>query len=132
MGKVDPTRLGRSAPKVTQDDLEEDVAVVTIASYEEGELDDADAPEGKRATAFLTFKELGDKRLYLNVTQAKVLVERLGESSDKWIGQQVPIEKVTSRFGTKKYEKVSVVTDPEEWEDYVEPAPRRRRRAKRR
>lgn len=116
--KINPDSYGSSTPKIRQEDLEEDVAVVTIASFDEAMVDDDDAPEGKRRSAYLTFAETGDKVLWLNKTQIVSLVEKLGDNVDNWIGEQVPIRKHTSTFGSKKYPKV-IVCPAEEWDEYL-------------
>jgi hypothetical protein len=113
-------RMGTSAPKVTQDDLEEDVALLTIASYDEDEIPDDAATDGKRFVAFLTFQELGDKRLYLNKTAATTLVAQFGEDADQWAGKTVPVERVRRKFGKQTFDKVDVVPD-EEWDGYLRP-----------
>ncbi len=127
MTKVQRDRLGTAAPKVTWGDLEEDVTLVTIADYEEGEVDDAEKEDGVRKTAFLTFDELGDKRLYLNVTQVDFLIEAFGDNSEDWIGKKVPLEKTKKRFGKVTYEKIWIVPFSE-WDDYMETKPRVRRK----
>lgn len=122
-------RLGGSAPKVTQADLEEDVAILLIAGYDEDEIPDQDSEDGKRFVAFITFQELGDKRLYLNKTAATTLIERYGQDADQWAGNPCPVEKVVRKFGKQKYEKVDIVPD-EEWDEYIEPPKRSRPTAK--
>lgn len=122
MAKVDPTKHGSSRPKLSPSDLEEDVAILTIASYEEAEIDDADSPEGKRWIAMLFFEESGEKALYLNKTQIEYLIEGLeSDDSDDWPGKMIPIEVRRGRFRGTPYEKCHIV-DPVEWTDYVEPA----------
>jgi len=129
MAKVDPTKHGSSRPKLTVDDFEEDVAILTIASFEEAEIEDSDTAEGKRMIAMLFFEESGDKAMYLNKTQLEYLIEGLeSDDSDDWAGKQVPVEVKTGTFRGKKYEKPHIV-DPDEWEEYMEkPKPRRRRK----
>lgn len=131
MGRtVNPDLLGGSRPKVTQDDIEDgDVAVVTIAEFEQGEIDDPSTETGKRAVMTLTFEELGDKVLYLSKGDAAALVEKLGKDADKWKGVRVPIEKVNSTFNNKTYPKVHVVP-PGEWGKYVKSASARKRKAR--
>lgn len=125
----DPKKLGTAAPKVEWDDLEEDVAVLTIASFEEGEIEDAEKEGGMRSTAFLTFEELGDKRIYLGVRQGEAIVHHYGNEPTAWIGRQVPVEKARRKFGNKTFDKVIVVEDPEEWSQYID-LPRRTKTVK--
>ncbi len=129
MGKVNRDALRRGAPKLTQDDIEGgDVAVFTVASYEEGTWTEGDE---QQHSAFLTFEETGDKRLYLNVTQMDALIERYGDDSDAWIGQPVPVEKVVTTYGTRKYHKVWVVIDTDAWDDiFVEAGVRPKQKKK--
>lgn len=124
MAKVDPTKHGSSRPKLSPDDLEEEVAILEITSFEEAEIEDADRPEGKRWIAMLYFEETGDKALFLNKTQIQYLIEGLGsDDSEDWIGQPVPVEVKRGRFQNQPYEKVYIV-DPLEWSDYIELEPK--------
>lgn len=117
----DPGTLGGARPKVTQEDIEEQVAILTVAGFEEFDVDDPDSPTGKRHTAVLTFAETGDKVLYLNKTQGEALVERLGADPQGWVGERVVVEKVTTQFRNQKYPKV-VVMAAEEWDGYLKPS----------
>jgi hypothetical protein len=129
MAKVDPNAHGSARPKLTVDDLEEDVALLKIASYEEAEIDDTEAPDGKRMIAMLFFEETGDKAMYLNKTQLEYLIEGLdSDDSDDWAGHVIPVEKRSGSYRGRKYEKVHVC-DPDEWEDYME-KPKKKKRAK--
>jgi hypothetical protein len=123
-GGFDPNSLGGARPKVTPDDLEADVAVLTVAGFEEFDVDDPESATGKRHTAVLTFQETGDKVLYLNKTQGESLVERLGKDPNAWTGQKVPVEKITTQYRGQKFPKVAVVP-AEEWDDYLKPSRRR-------
>jgi hypothetical protein len=113
--KVDTSKFGSSAPKLTPDDLEEDVAILTIDKYDEAEVDDEESDTGKRLSANLTFKETGDKVLWLNKGMAETLVDQLGDDADKWEGQKIPVEKHTAMFKGKKFPKVRVML-AEEWD----------------
>ena len=127
MAKARPDKLGTSRPKVMPDDLEDDVALVTIAAFEEGEVDDAESASGKRYTAFLSFHELGEKVLYLNKTQMEYLIAGLGsDDTDDWVDQQIPIERTRKQFGSKSFDKVWVAHN-DEWTDLGVGRPRRRR-----
>lgn len=130
MGQVNRDALRTGAPKVTQDDLEGgNTLVLTIADYAEDQVDDAETEGGKRQVAYLTFEELGEKRLYLNVTQIDAIIEQYGDDSDDWKGKPLPVEKVTQSYGTQKYKKVWVVTDTDAWPEIFEEAgvtPKRR------
>lgn len=119
MAKVDASEFGKSRPKLLPDDLEGDVAILTIAKFETVDLQDDEAEDGKRRSATLSFEETGDKVLWLNKTQIDALVERLGDESDDWTGKKVPVEKVVNTFGKNKYPKVVVVGDPDEWDTYL-------------
>lgn len=126
MGKVDTSKFGSSAPKLMPEDLEEDVAFLTIESYEEVMVDDDEAEDGKRHSATLKFKETGDKVVWLNKGMAETLVEQLGDDSDDWKGQRIPVERHVATFGNKKFPKVRVVPG-EEWEKLFKEAGIRRK-----
>ena len=114
MAKVDPSKVGRETARITQDDLEEDVAILTIRKYEEKEFTDA---QGKQTRASLFFEETGELPLRVNKTQAGYLVEGLGDESNDWIGKQVPVEKTEAEFpmGSGKMHPVVWVCAPEQW-----------------
>lgn len=119
MGKqFDPDKLGKGAPKLLPEDLEGDTAILTVAEYDEQEVDDDEAPEGKRLAAWLLFEETGDKRLYLNKTMGTTLVERFGKSVDDWKGEKVPVESAKEKFGKNTFHKVRVVGN-DEWDDVM-------------
>lgn len=125
--KIQSDVYGSSRPKITQDDIEDgDVGIFTIAEFDDQEVDDPETESGKRMAAFLTFEETGDKRLWLNKTQIDTLIERLGDDADKWAGQRIPLEKVTTTFKGQKYAKVAVCPAAE-WDDYLKPARNRKR-----
>lgn len=113
--KVDTSKFGSSAPKLMPDDLEEDVAILTIAKYEEVMVDDDEVEGGKRQSATLKFAETGDKVIWLNKGMVESLVEQLGDDADKWAGQKIPVERHTATFGNKKFPKVRVMPS-EEWD----------------
>lgn len=113
--KVDPSKFGSSAPKITPEDLEEDAAILTIDVYESVSVDDENAEDGKRQSATLKFVETGDKVLWLNKGMVETLVEQLGDDADKWSGQKIPVERHVATFGNKKFPKVRVMPS-EEWD----------------
>lgn len=127
--KVDSTKFGATAPKLTPEDLEEDAAILTIASYDEIEVDDEESESGKRQSATLRFEETGDKVVWLNKGMVETLVEQLGDDADKWIGQKCPVERHVAKFGNKKFPKVRVMPS-EEWDKAFKDAGVRRTRAK--
>lgn len=116
MSKVNPDKYGNAKPKITQDDLADgDFAVVTIAGFGEQTFEDG---KEKKLTPYLLTEEFGDKVLWLNRTQTRTLIDRLGDDSDKWTGKRVPIVKHTASFGTSTFKKV-IVPDVEEWDDLL-------------
>lgn len=115
MGKINTQDFGTSTPKLEQDDLEGDAAILTVTAFEMVEVDDDEMEGGKRKTGTLTFEETGDKVLWLNKGMVETLVEQLGDESDEWVGAKVPVEKYTARYRGQKYAKVRVVPS-EEWE----------------
>lgn len=118
MSKVNPDAYGTARPKVMPDDLEEDVAVLTIVEYEEVEVDDPSTESGKRMSGFLTFQETGEKVCWLNKTAITALVQYYGDDSDDWEGQDCPVEKVKGIAFKKSYHKVNVVP-ADAWPEYI-------------
>lgn len=113
--KVDASKFGSAAPKLTPEDLEEDAAILTLAEYDEAEVDDEEAEGGKRTAAYVTFEETGDKRIWLNKGMVETLIEQLGDDADKWIGQKIPVEKHDAKFRGKTFPKVRIIPS-DEWD----------------
>lgn len=108
MGKVDPNAHGKGRPKLVPDDLEGTDAILTIAQYEELEVDDSESESGKRLAGFLTFVETGDHVLWLNKTAITALCEYYGDESDDWKGKDCPVEEHKGEMRGKAYHKVRV------------------------
>lgn len=119
MTRVDPDKHGTAKPKLEQDDLKEDVAVLEITEYSEMEVDDPNADSGKRMSAYLVFQETGEKVVWLNKTSLTALVHYYGDESNDWIGQPCPVEKVEGTAFGKAYAKVAVVP-VDAWPEYVD------------
>ena len=119
MSRVNPDAHGTARPKIEPDDLEEDVAVLTIAEYSEMEVDDAGTDSGKRLSACLIFQETGEKVCWLNKTAISALVHYYGDESDAWEGQPCPVEKVQGVAFGKSYSKVGVVP-MDAWPEYID------------
>lgn len=115
MGRIDPNAFGSSTPKLVPDDLEGDYAILTVAEFQEVEVDDEDSETGKRLSATLRFEETDDKVIWLNRGQIESLIAQLGEDTDDWAGKQCPVEKHVAKFGRKEYPKVRVMP-AEEWQ----------------
>lgn len=114
--KINATDFGTSRPKLTQDDFDGDYVILTIAKVETVEVDDDEQESGKRKSLVLQFQETGDKSLWLNVTMIKSLIAELGDDTDKWAGQKVPVEKYTGTFKGRDFKKVGVMVS-DDWAD---------------
>ena len=119
--KVNPNEYSRNRPTLNVEDLEDEAAVLTCSAVEEVDLPDSDAPGGVRKSLLLKFEESEDKALWLNKTQIDYLIERLGDDSDDWIGQHIPVEKHETTFRGKTHHKVWV-SPPESWDEMLEAA----------
>lgn len=117
--KVQSAKYGNAKPKIEQDDIEGgDAGVFTIAAVEEQKVTGDD---GERLSLVLITEELGDKLHWLNVTQINYLVARLGDDTEAWIGEKVPLVKTTTHYAGKAFKKVWVA-DPAEWDEIFEQA----------
>lgn len=95
-----------SSPFLKGDDLEEgERTVVTIKSAEE-----VNFPSGDTVPV-LEFIEL-EKKLTLNKTRIKKLVELLGEDTDDWIGKKISIYSVDVQYQGKTMPGVAVAAPP--------------------
>lgn len=133
---VNPDAYGTARPKVEPDDLEDDVAILTVVEFEEVEVDDANTESGKRMSGFLTFQETGEKVVWLNKTAILAMCEFYGTDPDKWEGVECPVEKVKGKAFGKDYHKVNVVPadawgEIEGWSPPSTTTPRRRKSATR-
>jgi len=105
--RVDPNEGGKVYPRLSQDDLEADAAVLTVAGFEQRSLPNGDIVRE------LFFSD-ADKPLRLNKTQLKYLIEGLGtDESDSWKGCIVPIEKVTKEGPDGKLHDTVWISSPE-------------------
>lgn len=124
--KVQDTRIsadefGMSVPAIGYDDLEEDVAVLTVKSAEKMKFDDG------RVSVVVRFEETGDDMVFYARAKVDVnpLIEKLGGDLKKWPGQKVPMEKVKRSYKGETHKKVGVVP-AEDWDQYLKPSRRRR------
>ena len=109
MGKVDLNRYGGLAgAKMVPEDLDEDIAILTISEFGEQKN-----PEG--ISPVLRFQEAPDRLLYINRTQVEFLVKKLGDDSDNWIGRKIPVEKKEVEYNGKMFLKVYVM-EPQDWD----------------
>lgn len=120
MGKLNRDDYGNRREKVTQDDLESEVAVVTIVEAEEVDATDSESPTGYRKALVLSFEEIPNKVLWPGAKEVHALIDQLGDDTDKWLGRKIPIERATVRFRGRDYDKV-VVAPSAEWEQYISP-----------
>lgn len=115
MAKINASAFGGSRGKLTPEDIDGEVALVTISSAEQIEVDDEESPSGKRLSLCLHFEESGDdKALWLNKTQVETLVLILGDDTDGWLGKVVPVEVADVRFRGRTFRKVRVMA-ADEW-----------------
>lgn len=140
MSKINTKQMGGGAsrPSLTPEDFNgKSHAVLTISAVEpEVKIPDPSKPGGFRVVAVLSFEEYhgeDDRALYLNKRQAEYLVERLGDETDDWIGERVPLEvvKVNNPNTGKPVQKV-YVAEPAEWDGILDAAKPRRVAAARR
>ena len=126
MSKVNLKDYGTKSEKITIEDLEQDVAILTLDTVDEVDVDDEESATGKRRSMVLSFVELAGKVLWPNRTQIATLIAKLGDDSDNWIGAKVPVEKARVPFKGKMFDKVRIVAAPE-WDQYLKPSKSRRR-----
>ncbi len=109
MGKIDLNRYGGLAgAKMVPEDLDEDIAILTISEFGEQKN-----PEG--ISPVLRFQEAPDRLLYINRTQVEYLVKKLGDDTDSWIGKKIPVERKEVEYNDKKFLKVYVM-EPKDWD----------------
>lgn len=99
-------------PKIVQDDIEDgDAVVVTVSDVEEEKVK---GDKGDKILLTLTTEEFGDKVHRLNKTQIGYMIERLGDETDNWIGEKVPLVKTKQEYQGKAVATVWVAP-PELW-----------------
>lgn len=120
MAKVNADKYGTRSDKLTVDDLEGDAAVLTVDSFGEKTFTDiAGTTRTQKVTPFLTFRETGDKVLWLNSTQVGYLIERLGDDTDDWMGKPIPVERHEYKSFNGEEGVNLWVSPPERWDDLL-------------
>lgn len=125
MSKVNLKDYGTKREKIGIEDLEKDVAVLTLATVDEVDVEDEEQESGLRKSMVLSFDEIPNKVLWPNRTQIAALVIKLGDDTDHWIGEKVPVEKARVPFKGKMFDKVRVVAAAE-WEQYLKSSKKRK------
>ena len=118
--KINKGDFSGKRPKLEQDHLEDDVAILTVASVEVVTVPET-ATEAERKSVVLSFEETGELVFWPTNKEVGQLIDRLGDDTDSWVGRKVPIEKVTRTYMGKSFAKVGVVGD-DEWDVYMKPA----------
>lgn len=97
-----------------------DLVVATIASVEF-----RDSQFRKEPQPVLTFKEFPDAELRVGKRGTARLCERLGDETDDWIGERIPLIKSREEVGNKTF-IVYQVAPTEEWDDLLKAAKRKK------
>lgn len=83
---------------------------------------------GDRMQSLLEFEEFPEFAYWLNKTGVDNLCEALGDESDEWIGQRVPLELVTTNNPqTGRTVKKYWVPSPDAWEEIFDEYDSRRK-----
>lgn len=122
--KVNAKDFGKSRPKLEPSDLEEEAAILLLATAEQLDLDDDEMEDGKRRSLVVTFEETGEKALWLNKTQVEAVMAYYGDDTDNWIGKPIPVEKAKVKFGNDTYHKVRICAE-DDWADVFKAANRK-------
>lgn len=112
MAKIGSNYFGER-PKLTPDRLEGDAAVLTVASVEAFHASGRDQ-------IVVKFEETGDDALWLNKTMLDALLERLGDDTDGWVGERVPVEVRNVEYEGKATDKVYIM-DADQWDEVLPP-----------
>ena len=86
--RINPNDYG-NPPALGAGDIDGDTVVLTIAKVDEYQ------GGFKKRQVGVTFAEIADKVLYLNRTMLTVLANKLGNETNAWRGQRVPLEVVS-------------------------------------
>lgn len=120
MAKLNLKDYNTKTPTIAPEDLEEDVAILTIDKVNEVNVEDEDAVGGTRKALVMSFNEIEDRSMWPNRTAIATLIAKLGDDTDEWMGQQVPVEKVRVTYKGRTYDKVQVVPAGQ-WDEYLKP-----------
>lgn len=101
---------GDRKPALKPDHVAGDATVVTIRR--------ADAPKvGGGTRVVLEFDEYPDHAFWLNQTKLDYVMSKLGNDTDKWIGQRVPLEKImVNNPQSGEDTECLYVAPPQEWD----------------
>ena len=126
MSKVDRSKYGGGEGKLGPEDIDGDTAILVVTETSEVEFDNG--------MGLKIYSEESEEVPFI-VSSGKdvdILIARLGEELDDWVGESIPIEVATRTFKGKEFVKLVVVPEAD-WDDVlgiVKP-PRRKKTAKR-
>lgn len=123
MAQINISDYTTSRAKLTPEDLDGETAILTIAAVET--ITVGEDPKDQQEKLLLLFEEYEEQPLWLNVTQIKTLIDRLGADADDWIGEKVPVESHVALYRGQEYPKVRVVP-AERWDAVLKPSSRPR------
>lgn len=131
MPKINLNDYGSTRPKLDLSRITGQDAVLTIASVEQVNVEDKSKPNGVRPSIVLTFREFPDSKegandapaWWPNKTMLATIVENLGDNTDKWIDEPMPVTK-----GKVRNPQTGKIQDTifaiEEWEEGLKAASR--------
>lgn len=125
MTKINLSDYSSGRPKLTPEDLDGDTAILTVESTESVTVGEESSPKDQQEKLLLLFEEFEDRPLWLNVTQIRTLVDRLGDDDENWKGEKVPVESHVALYRGQEYPKVRVVPT-ERWDAALKPPSRSR------
>lgn len=116
--KLNLDGMGSASQTITQDDLDGDVAVLTVIRAEQTTVSDKSRQGGERTALILGFEETGDLVLWPNRREAATIASFYGDDLDEWKGKAIPVEKVKRTYNDETFHKVAVM-EGAEWPEYV-------------
>ena len=110
--KLDPNSFGSGEGKLGPDDIDGDTAILVVTEASEVDFDN-----GKGLKIYS--EESPDVPFIVSSRKdVEILVARLGDDPDKWVGESVCVEVATRTFKGKDFIKLVVVPEVD-WDDVL-------------
>lgn len=111
MGVINRGRVDDNKPSLKAAEVNGDAVVVTVRK--------AETPKTKYGQKVVCeFDEYPGYAFWLNMTMVDYSIARLGNDTDKWVGQRIPLEKIPVQNPQTKEDVICLyVMPPQEWDD---------------
>lgn len=112
MSKLDPNAYGGSEDKLTPDDIDGDTVILVVTEATEVDFDPG-----------MGLKIYGEDNpdhpfIVSSKKDVRILIAKLGDDPEKWVGEQIPIESAIRTYKGKEFNKLVVVPEAD-WDEVL-------------